>query len=221
MTSQFVSALELATYFDGTTDESALTAEWIAQANLLMQMISADIETAAGVKIDAGSGTVRIAGTWSRELELPSGPVRSVSSVSVNGIALDAAGWYWNDRALLLRGTNPLDMIDVDSDPSPLSRQGAHSRSGRSWGGPNATIGINYAWGFVEVPDFLRSLTLRIAARTFGNVQQITQESLAIYSVSYGQSSNVNDGSHVTDKERKRLRKILNRAGGTIVPLGR
>lgn len=62
---------------------------------------------------------------------------------------------------------------------------------------------------------------LRIAARTFGNVGQITQETLAVYSVSYGASTNTNDGSHVTKAERKRLRKMLNRTGGTITATGR
>lgn len=222
MTVQFVSALELATYFNGTTDLADLTPEWIAQANLLLEMISADVEAAAGVPIDAGSVTVLLAGTWSRDLELPAGPIASVSAVTVNGISVEPAGYYWNDRALLRRGMHAADVLDDDADDWPLSGQGADSRAGRGWGGPAATVAAELAVGFAApVPDFIRSLVLRIAARTFGNVGQVTQETLAIYSVSYGASTNTNDGSHVTAAERKRLRKMLNRTGGTISAGGR
>lgn len=221
MTVQFVSALELATYFNGTTDAAELTPEWIAQADLLLQMISADVEAAAGVPIEAGSVTVLLPGTWSRDLELPAGPIASVASVSVNGIALDAASYYWNDRTLLRRGTNALD-LDEEPDHYPISEQGAQHRSGRGWGGPSATVAAELSVGYsAPVPDFVRSLVLRIASRTFGNVGQLTQETLAVYSVSYGASTNTNDGSHVTNNERKRLRKILNRTGGTITATGR
>lgn len=222
MTVQFVSALELATYFNGTTDVADLTAEWIAQADLLLQMISADVEAAAGVPIEAGSVTVLLAGTWSRDLELPAGPIASVSAVTVNGISVEPAGYYWNDRALLRRGMHAADVIDDDADDWPSSGQGASSRAGRGWGGPAATVAAELTVGFAApVPDFVRSLVLRIAARTFGNVGQITQETLAVYSVSYGASTNTNDGSHVTKAERKRLRKMLNRTGGTITATGR
>jgi len=222
MTVQFVSALELATYFNGTTDVADLTPEWIAQADLLLQMISADVEAAAGVPIEAGSVTVLLAGTWSRDLELPAGPIASVSAVTVNGISVEPAGYYWNDRALLRRGMHAADVIDDDADDWPSSGQGASSRAGRGWGGPAATVAAELTVGFAApVPDFVRSLVLRIAARTFGNVGQITQETLAVYSVSYGASTNTNDGSHVTKAERKRLRKMLNRTGGTITATGR
>lgn len=222
MTVQFVSALELATYFNGTTDLAELTPEWIAQADLLLQMISADVEAAAGVPIEAGSVTVLLAGTWSRDLELPAGPIASVSAVTVNGISVEPAGYYWNDRALLRRGMHAADVLDDDADDWPSSGQGASSRAGRGWGGPAATVAAELTVGFAApVPDFVRSLVLRIAARTFGNVGQITQETLAVYSVSYGASTNTNDGSHVTKAERKRLRKMLNRTGGTITATGR
>lgn len=217
----FVSPLELATYFNGTTDLADLTPEWIAQAQILLEMISADVEAAAGIPIDAGSGTVLLAGTWSRDLQLPAGPIRAVSAVTVNGSPIPSAGWYFNDRSLLRRGVTSLD-LDSDSDDDDDPEQGAARRSGGTWGGPAATVAVEVSWGFdAPVPDFIRSLVFRIAARTFGNVAQVTQESLAVYSVSYGASTNTNDGSHVTRAERKRLRKMLNRTGGTISAGGR
>lgn len=217
----FVSPLELAQYFNGTTDLADLSPEWIAQAEILLEMISADVEAAAGVPIEASSRTVLLAGTWSRDLDLPAGPISAVSAVTVNGIALDASGYYWNDRSLLRRGSNALG-LDDDADYFDRPEQGARSRSGDGWGGPASTVAVELTGGFAApVPDFVRSLVLRIAARTFGNVGQVTQETLAIYSVSYGASTNTNDGSHVTNAERKRLRKMLNRTGGTITVGGR
>ena len=142
--------------------------------------------------------------------------------MTVNGISVEPAGYYWNDRALLRRGMHAAHVLDDDADDWPSSGQGAASRSGRGWGGPSATVAAELSVGFAApVPDFVRSLVLRIAARTFGNVGQITQETLAVYSVSYGASTNTNDGSHVTKAERKRLRKMLNRTGGTITATGR
>lgn len=217
---QYVSALELATYFNGTTDLADLEPEWIAQADLLLEMISADVEAAAGIPIEAGSGTVVLAGTWDRDIELPAGPVRDVSAVTLNGVALASGEWWWNERSLLRRGADLFvehdDAAVIETAGDELSTQGAQHRSGHSWGGPASTVTVAYTWGFSEVPGIVRALVLRIAARTFGNVAQLTQETLAVYSVSYGQSTNTNDGSHVTAAERKRLRKILNRSGGTI-----
>lgn len=212
----FASPLELATYFNGTTDITDLSAEWIAQAQILLDMISADIESAAGVSIEEGSGTVVLPGTWSRDLLLPAGPIRAVSSVSLNGQLLDASGYYWNELAIIRRGVGP---FDLDHDHEDRPEQGARGRSGRGWGGPAAAVAVAWDFGFVEVPAFVKSLTLRIAGRTFGNVANVTQESLAIYSVTYGKST-ADSGSHVSDAERKRLRHALNRTGGTITAGG-
>lgn len=216
--SQHVTALELATYFNGTTVEADLTDEWIAQANILLQMIAADVEAAAGVPLDAETGTRLLAGTWSRDLPLPVGPVRDVSAVTVNGLALAASSFYWNDRTIIRRGVNAVDDGDVVAD-YPEDAQGARSRTGLHWSGPFATVRVTLAWGFVAIPDWLKSLELRIAARTFGNPANVTQESLAVYSVTYGQSRS-DDGSHVTKAERRRLRQMLNRTAGTFQTAG-
>lgn len=218
---QFVSALEFATYTNGTTDLADLDPAWIAQANILLQMISADIEAAAGIPIDVGTGTVLIPGTWSRDLPL-AGPVRNITAVAVNGLPQAPANYVWNQRQILRRGSAYLDeTVDFEDDWHRFGQQGATYRTGGHWGGPTSTVAISYSWGYVEVPTVLRSLVFRIASRTFGNLAQVTQESLAIYSVSYGASSNVNDGSHVTAAERKRLRQMFNVRAGTFDVRGR
>lgn len=225
--SQFVSALELATYFNGTTDIAELEPEWIAQADILLQMISADIEAAAGCTFDAGSRTAVLAGSWSRDLELPAGPVSAITAVSLNGTSIGAADYVYNDRGMIRRGAlEAWDASEEDyaDDWSALGRQGAGWRSGTHWGGPFSTILVAYSSSFAEIPAVVRSLVYRIAARTFGNVANVTQESLAIYSVTYGgnRSGGPDDsGSHVTKAERKRLRSMFNRTAGTFQTAGR
>lgn len=218
---QFVSALDFATYSNGTTELDELDAAWIAQANLLLQMISADIEAAAGCHIEEGTGTLLLPGTWSRDLPL-AGLVRDITAVTVNGLALAATGYTWNDRSILRKGAGDLDdTLDFEDDWNRYAHEGASWRAGGHWGGPVSTVAVNLSWGFAEVPQVIRSLVFRIASRTFGNLAQVTQESLAIYSVSYGASANINDGSHVTKAERKRLRQLFNTRAGTISVGGR
>lgn len=211
--SQFASPLEAATYVSGVTDLDQLSPEWVAQATILLEMISADVEADGGVPIDAGSGVLVLAGAWSRDLELPAGPIRNVSAVTVNGIAQDAASYWWNERSLIRRGSSPL--TDDDDSDWPRTPQGAQDRDGVYWSSPASTVLVALEWGFEEIPDFVKSLVLRIFARTIGNVGNVTQESLAVYSVTYGKSTN-DQGSHLTDAERRRLRRLLNRRGGTI-----
>lgn len=218
---QFVSALELATYFDGTTDLTDLTPEWVAQADLLLQMISADVEAAAGVPIKAGALTVFLAGTWARDLELPAGPIISISAITIDGVALGSGEWTYNDRTLLRRGSD-FGLVDSLDNAIGYPQHGSRARSGLSWGGPASTVAVDFVFSAV-VPGVVKSLVLRIAARTFGNVSNITQESLAIYSVTYGNTKETTDsGSHVTAAERKRIRNAVGaRSAGTFAVQGR
>jgi len=222
---QFVSALELATYLDGTTELGDLSAEWIAQADSLLIQISEDVEDATGTRIEEGSGTVLLPGTWSRDLELPP-HTTSVTAVAVNDYTLSAGEWWYNGRSTLRRGGDLTDEGDgtFDTDDA-LSEQGAQYRDGRGWGGPTSTAAVAIGWGFSAVPPILVSLVLRVAARTFGNVSNVTQESLAIYSVTYGNSRGeggaMDSGSHLTAGERRRLRQAFARRAGTITAQGR
>lgn len=214
----FLTALELATYLQGTTDPADLPLEWIAQANALIESISDDVELDAGVRLEAGTGTVVLAGTNSRDLILPAGPVRDITSVSLDGDLLAAGAWYWNDRALIRRGWEPFD--DDPEGPIGGIRQGARSRDGYPWGSPASTVIVSYSWGYTIVPPFVRSLVKRIAARTIGNMEDVSQESLGAYSVSH--RSTAGAGSHLKPDEVLRLRKALGAGvNGTVTFAGR
>lgn len=216
----FVTALELATYLDGTTDAGDLTAAWTAKAEALLEDVSADVLAAAGMPLEAAAVTVSLPGTWGRDLELPDGPISEITSVTLNGETVDATGYWWNGRNTLRRGPNPARELLDDDDDDDLG--GAAAGEVCSWGGPESTVVVVLMAGPDTVPAIVKALVKRIAARTIGNPAQITQESLGPYSVSYGASTNRNDGSHVTDSERRRLRKALGKTtAGSFQTRGR
>lgn len=199
---QFATARQLSTYLAGTAVDADLSAEFTAQAELLIRLVSADIQDAAGNTIEAGTGTVFLEGGWTDALELPQRPVRSVSAVSINGVALGATGYTWNPGNVLRRGTR-----------SELLDDGA----GGNWGGPGALVAVTYAWGSEDVPDRILSLTLRACSRIIGNPSNLRQETLGIYSATYADLTR--DGSHILRAERDNLRRTYNRTAGSF-PVG-
>lgn len=197
---QFATALQLSTYLTGepaTVEE--LDPAFVRQAELLIRLVSADIQSAAGATIEAGTGTVFLDGSFGEALELPQRPVRSVSAVTVNGYLLAPTAYTWDGRQILRRGS---------IDPEQFAGELAH------WGGPRSVIGVEYAWGSDAVPDRILSLTLRATARVLGNPTELRQETLGIYSASYADLTK--DGSHILRSERDWLRRAYNRTAGTI-----
>ncbi len=221
---QFATALELSQYLTGTPDEeSELADAFVVQANLFLSLIGDDIEAIVGTSVSGATGTDLIPGTWSRDLPLQRSPIREIASVLVNGIALSSAEYLWNERGLLRRGAgalSDLDEFDFPEDWNSFGQQGATWRAGGHWGGPASTIRITYTYGPVEPHPFLRSLTLRTAARVIGNPGQLTQESLGPYSASYAGAADT-DGTHLRPADVKRLRKLFSVTAGTISSRGR
>lgn len=204
----FATAQELRTFLTGETLDETADAEWIAQAELLLELVSADIQAAARNRIIAGTDTAKLAGTWSRDLLLPRRPVVSVTSVELNGYGIAAGLYEWNERSLIRSGrfgvVNALDHL--------VAGDGAH------WGGPASTVTVVYSYGYSAetVPLIVKSLALRIAARTIDNPSGgISQESLGPYSVSYRNTLDAG-GSHVSAHEAKMLRRRFSTTAGTI-----
>lgn len=214
-----VTVPELLAYFDGTLEADA-PPEVVRQMTAMIEAISDDIEDAAGVPLEAGAGTVILAGTWDRDLILPAGPIRDVTAVSIDGVALPAGSYWYNDRALIRRGV-AIPSIDGIQTEDPMNPpQGAQWRDGSSWGGPASTVVASLSWGYAVVPGFLKSLLYRVVARTYGNPTQIYQESLGSYSVMF-QPARESD-SHLNASERRRLRRSLGaRTAGTFTVTGR
>lgn len=200
---QFATAQELRTYLTGETLSSPDDDEWEAQADFLLSLISADIQTAARNRIIRGTETAKLAGTWSPDLVLPRRPVVSIAAISLNGQGLAVGAYSWNDRSVIRSG------VPTIANLGPLDNT-AH------WGGPVSTIEVEYTYGYeaADVPDVVKSLALRIAGRTIDNTGGVSQESLGPYSVSYGNVLAAG-GSHVTDREAKMIRKRFSRTAGT------
>lgn len=204
---RFATAQELRTYLTGETLDPVADFEWIEQAELLLDLISADIQTAARNRIVAGTTTAALAGTWSRDLLLPRRPVVSVTSVGLNGYPIAGAAYTWNERNLIRSGKYGLDGI-----VNLTAGDGSH------WGGPASTVAVVYNYGYTAetVPLSVKSLALRIAARTLDQPGGgISQESLGPYSVSYRNTLDAG-GSHVTDREAKALRRRFSHTAGTL-----
>jgi hypothetical protein len=197
----FATPQELRTFLTGETlaPSPGVDDEWIAQAELLLELVSADMQTAARNRIIAGTETAKLAGTWSRDLLLPRRPVVDVTGVALNGYELATGLYQWNERSLIRSG--PLDAAG-----------GAH------WGGPASTVTVTYSYGYTaeNVPLSVKSLALRVAARVIGNPGGgISQETLGPYSVSYRNTLDAG-GSHLTDFEAKMLRRRFSTTAGTI-----
>lgn len=204
---RFAEAQDLRTLLDGSTLDPVADAEWVSQVELLLDLISADIQTAARNRIIRGTQTVKLAGTWSADLDLPTRPVVSVTSVALNGNALAAGTYTWNERGLV-RSSIPsiANLGPTELDPY----DGAH------WGGPASTVEVVYVVGYeaANVPVSVKALALRVASRTIDNLGGVSQESLGPYSVSYGNVLNAG-GSYLTDKERRTLRRRFTTTAGT------
>ncbi len=226
---RFATAEDLALYLTGAAPDSTDDAEWIAQAEIILDLVTVDIQSAARNDIVEDSPeeqTVKLAGTWSRDLELPGRPISKVVSAKVNGVSV---GFTWNERTTLRIGEGTLPTVFTADDEGPDGRigQGAqggpeHDSSVGHWGGPASTVEVVYAPGYdaSKVPGWVRSMAIRVAARTIGNPTTLTQETLGPYSASYGNTLDAGE-SHLTTKETKLLRRKFSRTAGTAGTRGR
>lgn len=205
---QFATAQDLRTMLDGTTLDEEADAEWIAQANALLTYVSADMQVAARSRIIRTTvASAKLAGTWSRDLVLPHRPIVTVDSITLNGNAIALPDYTWNDRYVIRR----YGRFGTYADLEHLAPDdGAH------WGGPESTVGIVYTYGYEEasVPVWVKAMSLRIGARAITNPEQVSQESLGAYSVSYG-ARMADGGTWVTSAEQKLLRSRFSLTAGT------
>lgn len=215
----FATPQDLRSYLDGQTledpgdpaiDATGAEAEWVRQATLLLDLVSADIRAAARSSIVQGeeSETVTLRGTWSRFLELPGRPVQSVDAVVLNTVPVSSVGFRWNSLGLVRRGAGEFD------EPADGVAGGLH------WGGPDSSVDVTWSYGFAATPDWVRSMTLRVAARTIVNPAGLSQQSMAGYAESYGRTFD-SGGSHLSPAEMRVLRQRFSKTGGSFIARGR
>lgn len=188
----------------------------LAQVEQLLDLVTAEIQAEIGQTIEDGTTTVSLAGSWSRDLELPERPITAVTSVSLNGSVLPTGSWDWNGLRTIRYGVTfegtTGDWIDVDVIPY---HGATWFDSGLRWGGPTSVISVTYTHGGT-VPNDLKLITLRVAARSMASPSgDIRSEALGAYSVTYA-AGTATDGPLLTGPERKGLRKRYSITGGTI-----
>ena len=199
------------------------TAGETTQAELILDLVSAEIEAETGQTFESATATDLLAGTWSRDLELPKRPVTAVTTVKVNDVALGAGEFEFNDRNLIRRAStftgnfDSLNEAEYGGDYTDEA-QGARHENGSHWGGPASTITVTYTHGYATVPDDIRLMVLRAAARQLNNPVGVRQEALGAYSVTYPEVGAGSGGTVLNSTERSELRRRYSRRSHHLQP---
>lgn len=187
-----------------------MTASQLATIADVQAIIGRDLTdaqvTAATRLLDMASGMVRrytrqtvtkvvddvvtLPGNWGNTLELPERPVRSVSSVVMNGATMPNTQWKLVEGNLFL-GTGAFlpDYGSTIWGGSALwgpagSNQGPQA-IGNTWQGPTAQITVTYTHGFDEVPaDIVNEVAGMVALQLNAEVG-ISMEQIGQYKVQY------------------------------------
>lgn len=208
----FATATDVATVL-----QRSLSSAEQAAATELLDLATAEIEEAIGFSFGATNYDVNLQGNWDQWLELPT-DATGITSIAINAIALDTAGWYWKAGRFVRRGPNPAEEWELGIDQLGVIRQGATSGLGVfHWGGPGSTVRVIYTAPSVSVPAWLKSFAIRLVIDTLLNPQQIESESLGAYSVRYSAKGGSALGL-LTEDQHETLSRRYQRNVGTIVP---
>jgi hypothetical protein len=172
-------------------------------ADLLLELATDVVRVEAAQTLTLVEDDVAVlVGGWASELELPERPVVEVAGITVDGAALDAAGWTFDERRILRRYAVS---INVGDGPP-----GAGSPSGYHWGGPDRSIVVTYTHGYAEdaIPTDLKGITLQAAKRALLNPTDAKQESLGAHSSTFMANE---AGVFLTDAERRIARRYRRR----------
>lgn len=173
-----------------------------------------------GFRFGAVTGeAVTVHGDGSEVLRLPYYPVRAVTSVTVDGTALDADAWAVDVLGHLRR-------LDTSSTLSP---HGSLDGLARRWPDRGVIIVVTYDYGYHPsasyagaaagpssdiVPDVIGDLAAELAAARIVNPSQVSQEALGDRSVSYGPSTGA--GDRLSRDQRRRLRHWRRNRFGSV-----
>ena len=157
---------------------------------------------------DGDHVTVRVPGTWDRDLRLPKRQVSDVHTVAINGDDLDGTSWSWAGGDYIRRGAWYLDTVDGSADVLGAGTGGATSGPVFHWGGPAAVVEVTYSYDGVA-PPAVWATVVQVAKRLFLNPAGVRQESLGGYAVTY---DNGDGAASLNAAERDMLRKYRTRA---------
>lgn len=158
-------------------------------ADAVLAAVSDDIRGVGNQAIDITASpadtTVVLNGTWADSVTLPERPVIEIVSVTVNGAEVASGDWYFHR-------------------PDQIVKPGGFD-------GPEYPITVVYKHARAAVPGWLKTLTMRVAARTIGNPSGLLQETNGDYSVSHPRTETM-----LTPAERKLVRRKLGKVARTV-----
>lgn len=140
----------------GKVDAEPVTAQ--------LERATALIRSECNQHISRATSTVKVNGTWERELVLPEWPVVSVESITVDGRAVALAAVEVTTRSIRWAGGH-------------RHRYGARGGFPANWGGPDAVVEVTYAHGFDPVPDAVKWLCVDLAAAEVSRPVGVRSES--------------------------------------------
>lgn len=200
MLSSFASTDDLEAFLNRKFD----TGETV-QAQVMLDGATAAIRAEAFQTISlVENDTVRLAGSWEPDFELPEWPVLSVSAVALNGVPLVMHdGYEWNTRQLLRRSQL---LAELTGYSAFQHAPGALLGFAGNWGGPGSTVEVTYSHGYTTIPADLVLVCLQAASRPILNPGGVQSESLGAYAVRYVNKGSGGPSVLLDDDEKKIIR---------------
>jgi hypothetical protein len=163
-----------------------LTAGEQTDATSLLEMASDIIRSETGQTIDAVTNdTLTRPGAWGDRIRLPERPVTNVDSVTLDGTALTSDDFYLDGDELV--------------------------RDSR-WGGPEASLAVQYDHGYATVPAAVKAVCLEMVARVWVNPGGVQQEGYGSEQVTYVRGN----GLLLSPDERRTLDRVIRRGVGSM-----
>lgn len=158
-----------------------------ARADFILGAVSDEVRKFSRLTFETHTDEeITLDGSGTTILLLPALPVTDVSSVVVAEEELDEIDDYeWSAKGILRR------------------------LGGYVWEQKFRSVTVTYSHGFTEVPEDVRLLVVRVAARGWANPTSVTNESAAGYSAGYGFDASRNP--QLTDADRQVLREYMGR----------
>lgn len=193
----FATAADLATRLG-----ISLTSDEQSRATALLALASGLIQDVVGQTIAlVTDDTLSMPGTPEDRIELPQKPVVSVTSVSLDEVALtEGSDWYLDGSTIFRRAAFFSRDFGILDGPYLL---------GSAFGTPLQTLTIVYTHGYTaaEIPATVKSICLEAVVRCFVNPGAVARKTVGNTSTVYDNMRFSPSGLILTDDERRTLKR--------------
>lgn len=160
--------------------------------------------------------TIQLRGTSDESIELPSTPVVSVASVTLDGEPLvEGSDWYLDGNMIVRLPVSRAVILDGLADA-----QAAFPLGTASFGWPEQTLEITYTHGYAEIPGKVRAICMEMVVRAWVNPGSVARETIGDTSTVYDNMRFSPAGLLLTDDEQKSLKRLFG-APAKSVAIGR